>query len=542
VTDPARLLVAVIRLDRDEPDAALEAALGDLEAGVGGFILFGGTCDVVRGLTAELRERAGRPLWFAADLERGAGQQFRGAATLPPPAALASHPQAERAVRAAARLTALESMDLGVNWVLAPVLDLDVEPRNPIVGTRSFGADPAVVSRLGRAWIEACQAAGAAACAKHFPGHGRTTGDSHMELPSVDASRERLEGDLGPFRAVSEVAAGMMAAHVAYPALGCEGPASRSPEVLRSLLREEMGFRGLVVTDALVMAGFGGGGETGAATEGWRAVRALRAGCDILLYPSDPALVARTVRQAAGNDRRLAGLVEEAAGRSQRILERFGRGAAAGRGGAAAGADGGDADAPDAGPDLPLFRPGAPELTRLASECVRPAGPGDPEAAAREVAAWTSAAAGRVRIAVVSDDEAPDDASTGRALAAELRRRGWSVRGPVEAAGTGGPEAGEGDGGPGAPGASSAPLLLVIRATPRAEKGRSGLSARARERVATLLAAGGPALPVALGHPRVLAGEELAGLCAWASEEVMERGAAAWIADRAQAAGAAGPA
>lgn len=529
MTDPARLLVAVIRLDRDEPDAALEAALGDLEAGVGGYILFGGACDVVRGLTAELRERAGRPLWFAADLERGAGQQFRGAATLPPPAALASHPEAERAVRAAARLTALEATALGVNWVLAPVLDLDVEPRNPIVGTRSFGAEPAVVSRLGRAWIEACQAAGAAACAKHFPGHGRTTGDSHMELPSVDASRERLEEDLGPFRVVSDVAAGMMAAHVAYPGLGCEGPATRSPEVLRSLLREEMGFRGLVVTDALVMAGFGGGGETGAATEGWRAVRALRAGCDILLYPSDPALVARTVRQAAGNDPRLARLVEEAAARSERALERFAEEDTAGRSVAAPeAAVARHPEASAAGPDLPLFRPGAPELTRLAAECVRPAGAGGPEKAAREVAAWTAAAAGRVRIAVVSDDDAPDDADTGRTLAAELRHRGWSVEGPGEAPGAAGPGAG--------------PLLVVIRATPRAEKGRSGLSGPSRERVAALLAAGGPALPVALGHPRVLVEENLAGLCAWSSEEVMERGAAAWIADRAKTAGGAGPA
>lgn len=530
MTDPARLLVTAIRLDRDEPGTALEAALGDLEAGVGGFILFGGTCDTVRRLTAELRDRAGRPLWLSADLERGAGQQFRGAATLPPPAALASHPEPERAVRAAARLTAREALDLGVNWVLAPVLDLDVEPRNPIVGTRSFGAEPALVSRLGRAWIGACQAAGAAACAKHFPGHGRTIGDSHMELPSVGAPRERLEDDLAPFRAVADVAAGMMAAHVAYPALGCEGPASRSPEVLRRLLRAEMGFDGLVVTDALVMAGFGGGGETGAATEGWRGVRALRAGCDILLYPSDPALVARTIRQAAGNDPRLARLVEEAAARSERALERFGSGETAGRRAAAAEvdeADAGHSEASAAAPDLPLFRPGAPELTRLAAECVRPAGAGGPEEAAREVAAWTAAAAGRVRIAVVSDDEASDDAATGRALAAELARRGWSVEDQGE--------------GPGAAPPGAGPLLVVIRATPRAEKGRSGLSGRARDRVAALLSADRPALPVALGHPRVLVEEGLAGLCAWSSEEVMERGAAAWIADRAKASGG-GPA
>ena len=539
MTDPARLLLAAVRLDRQAPAAALRGALEALEAGVGGFLVFGGSCDAVRALAARLRSEAEGPLWLAADLERGAGQQFRGASSLPPPGALARHPRPEEAVRAAARLTAVEARELGLNWALAPVLDLDVEPRNPIVGTRSFGADPAVAGRLGRAWIEACQAEGVAACAKHFPGHGRTTADSHMDLPVVEAGRRELEEDLEPFRAVADVAAGVMAAHVAYPALGCRGPASRSPEVLGDLLRGELGFEGLVVTDALVMAGFGGGDGTGAATEGWRAVRALRAGCDLLLYPGDVALVARTIRQAAAADPGLAGLVDAAAERSARTLRRF-DGAGGGPGGGA-GSGGGHGPGGPA-PGLPPFRPEAPELTQLAAACVRPAGGEGEAAASRRVDAWLEAAAGRTRIAVVSDEartpgggiaadaEVPEaDAAgagvPGTALARELERRGWVVEGP-SAPGT------AADADRGASGAPAA-LLVLLRATPRAWKGRAGLSEDARARLRALAAEGRPVLPVACGHPRLLEAEGLSGLAAWAAEPVMERGAAAWLAERA---------
>jgi len=537
VTDPARLLLAAVRLDRESPEAAFERALADLEVGVGGFILFGGRCGDVRRLCARLREAAGRPLWLAADLERGAGQQFRGAACLPPPAALAHHPRPEAAVRSAARLTALEARALGLNWALAPVLDLDVEPRNPIVGTRSFGADAERVARLGSVWVEACQGMGVAACAKHFPGHGRTTADSHMDLPVVEADREALAEDLRPFRAVAGRVAGMMAAHVAYPALGCEGPASRSPEVLEALLRDEMGFEGLVVTDALVMAGFGGGGETGAATEGWRAVRAVRAGCDLLLYPGDAELVARTIRQAAANDAGLARMVERAADRSARTLARFG------------GVDGAGTDPPRGGggagdllADLPAFRPEAPELTDLAAACVVPSGPAG-EAVAERVDAWLAAAAGRVRIEVLTDEEpgegesperaggagapAPEvggrDGGPGAALARELERRDWRI------------------GGPAAPGAGAAAetadtpvaVLVLLRATPRAWKGRAGLSEEARDRLRSLLSERPATLPVACGHPRLLEEAGVPGLVAWATEPVMERGVAAWLDERA---------
>lgn len=243
--------------------------------GVGGFILFGGPAEAAAHLTAELRRRAGRPLLIGADLERGAGQQFAGLSEWPPPAALAT--LGPDAIRAAARATAREALQLGVNWVFAPVADLDAEPANPIVQTRSFGADPARVAACVAAWVRAAQDEGVLACVKHFPGHGRTRQDSHREVPVVDAGRELLEEDLAPFRAgVAAGVASVMTAHVRYPALDPAGlPATVSGPVLR-LLRHDLGFHGLVVTDALIMEAAAGAG--GPADQ-------VRAGVDLLLYP-----------------------------------------------------------------------------------------------------------------------------------------------------------------------------------------------------------------------------------------------------------------
>ncbi|HSE27992.1 MAG TPA: glycoside hydrolase family 3 N-terminal domain-containing protein [Gemmatimonadales bacterium] len=275
----AHLVLPALRWREDAGGYAMDG--GTLERalafGVGGFILFGGTAEAAARLTRELRERAGRPLLIGADLERGAGQQFAGLSEWPPPAALAT--LGLEAVRAAAAATAREAVQVGVNWAFAPVADLDAEPANPIVQTRSFGADPALVAQCVTEWVGAAQAEGALACVKHFPGHGRTRQDSHREVPTVDASREALEADLAPFRAgIAAGVAGVMTAHVRYPALDPSGrPATASAAILR-LLRHELGFHGLVVTDALIMDAAAGAG--GPADQ-------VAAGVDLLLYPPD---------------------------------------------------------------------------------------------------------------------------------------------------------------------------------------------------------------------------------------------------------------
>ena len=221
---------------------------------MGGYIIFGGPAGAVRELTMELRESSAHPLLIGADLERGAGQQFRGATALPPPAVLGRLDDLEIS-RRAGELTAREALAMGVNWVYAPVADLDLEPENPIVGSRAFGSDPELAGRHVRAWVEGCQSTGALACAKHFPGHGRTTHDSHLHLPRVEATAEEMEQDLEPFRAAIEAGVdSIMSAHVAYPSLDPDGaPATLSREILSGLLRERLGFDGIVEnsTDAV---------------------------------------------------------------------------------------------------------------------------------------------------------------------------------------------------------------------------------------------------------------------------------------------------
>lgn len=276
--------------------------------GTGGFIIFGGPAEAVRALSGELRERAGRELLIAADLERGAGQQFAGLTDLPPPGALAL--LGAEAVGRAAAITAAEARSVGVNWVLAPVADLDLEPDNPIVQSRSFGSDPAAVADCVAAWVGACQAGGALACVKHYPGHGRTRGDSHLEVPVVPATLDQLESaDLLPFRAgISTEVAAVMTGHLAVPALDPAGtPATFSAPMLRRLRQD--GFDGIIVTDALIME------AARTPDPGEAALAAVRAGCDLLLYPAAPEDAARKL-EARGS---------LPAGRVERSLERYRR-------------------------------------------------------------------------------------------------------------------------------------------------------------------------------------------------------------------------
>jgi beta-glucosidase-like glycosyl hydrolase len=294
-----RLLFPAIRWDPHtgftQQSDAIDAAL---ERGVGGFSIFGGEAEAVAELTASLRARSSHPILIASDLERGAGQQFRGATPLPPLAAIGSLDDIDT-TRRAASLTAREALALGVNWIYAPVADVDLEPRNPIIGSRAFGTSPDMVARHVTAWIRGCHDEGAICCAKHFPGHGRTIDDSHATLPRVDVSRDELdEADLKPFFAATRAGVdSVMTAHVSFPALDQSGTAATlSQPIVGTLLRRELGFSGLVVTDALIMEGVleAGAGEAGAA------VAAVAAGCDALLYPRDLEGVAKALEGAIG--------------------------------------------------------------------------------------------------------------------------------------------------------------------------------------------------------------------------------------------------
>jgi beta-glucosidase len=317
MTDPGRLIVPALRAGPDGGFSHEAARIADaLDLGAGGFIVFGGTVESVRRLTADLLRRAGRPLLIASDLERGAGQQVAGLTQFPPPLALASLGDAS-VVRWAGAVTAQEARAVGINWVFAPVGDLDVLPDNPIVQTRAFGDDPNRVASLVRTWIEGCQGAGALACAKHFPGHGRTAVDSHLALPVVADSAATLRAsDLLPFAiAVESGVASIMTAHVAYPSLDPSGlPATLSGPIMDEL-RGPLRFDGLVVSDALIMDGaLAGRRESDAAVE------AVRAGVDLLLYPNDARRVRDALEQALASGALSAARLAEALARYERAL------------------------------------------------------------------------------------------------------------------------------------------------------------------------------------------------------------------------------
>jgi beta-N-acetylhexosaminidase len=297
---------------------------------VGGVIWFQSTTDVVSAANAHLQELAGEPLLISADLESGMGMRFTDAVWWPPAMALAAMGDPALAEEQA-RVTAREALAIGVNHILAPVCDVNVNPANPVINTRSFGEDPHDVARYVVAMVRGIQSEGALATAKHFPGHGDTHVDSHRALPVLDASRERLERvELVPFRAAIGAGVGsVMIGHLAVPALdgtpvpvresfenvwgtehhevtrGGTMPATLSAPVI-SLLRS-MGFEGLIVSDAMDMGGLAAHFDPGEA-----AVRALEAGEDQVLYSADTDAAIAAVRGAVVSGRLPLARIEEA--------------------------------------------------------------------------------------------------------------------------------------------------------------------------------------------------------------------------------------
>lgn len=265
---------------------------------IGGVIVSVGSPTEVAVKLNRLQAESKIPLLVAADLERGAGFRFRGAVYLPGPIALGGATEFpslmalgatadEGLAEAMGRITAQEALALGVHVPFAPVLDVNNNPDNPIINVRSFGEDPNAVARLGTAFVEGLQGAGGIATGKHFPGHGDTETDSHLALPIIDVPRERLDSiELKPFQAAIDAGIqGIMTAHIAIPELtnGNGTPSTLAPEILTGLLRDEMGFDGLVFTDAMDMYAIDRLHPRHEA-----AVLALEAGADVILMPPSP--------------------------------------------------------------------------------------------------------------------------------------------------------------------------------------------------------------------------------------------------------------
>ncbi len=285
------------------------------EDGIGGIILVGGSAPEIYLRTQQLQAlvlQAQIPLLIAADVEEGVGQRFKGATCFPPPMALRSldhqipneteHSSelGTKYAKAMGEITAKEAVAIGINWILAPVVDVNNNPANPVINVRAFGEEPEQVINLTRAFIQGASKYPVLTTAKHFPGHGDTAVDSHLQTPTLEHSRDRFDRiELPPFKAAIQAGVDVvMSAHVFAPNLDAHTISTLSQPTLTGLLREELGFVGLIVTDALIMAGVS---DRYSPEE--VAVEAILAGADILLMPVDAERTITAILEAVESGR-----------------------------------------------------------------------------------------------------------------------------------------------------------------------------------------------------------------------------------------------
>lgn len=272
----------------DEPDPRRIVRL--VKAGVGSVCFFYGNLRELPAIVNAIQDAAEIPVLIASDYENGVAMQVQGSTALPTNMAVGAS-RSEEMAYLKGKVTAVEAVALGVPWILAPVVDLQSNPLNPIINTRSFGDDPALATKMARAFIRGVHDAGGLTCAKHFPGHGDVSVDSHLELPTVDLRDSQVH----PYRELRDEVDSVMTGHLLVKALDPKLPASLSRAVTQGLLREKLGFKGLICTDALMM-----GGVTRTVPEPEALVHAMNAGADLLTYPVDSekaiALLVKAVR------------------------------------------------------------------------------------------------------------------------------------------------------------------------------------------------------------------------------------------------------
>jgi beta-N-acetylhexosaminidase len=298
------------------------------EFSLGGVILFARNIEAaeqVAELSVDVQSlAAGVPLWVSVDQEGGRVARLRKPFTeWPPMAVLGRSGSTELAARFAAALAA-ELKAVGITLDYAPVLDIHTNPNNPVIGDRALAEDAEAVARLGAAIVRGLQKNGVAACGKHFPGHGDTSVDSHLDLPLVEHPPDRIRRvECVPFReAIRADVAFIMTAHVLVPSLDEERPATLSPRIVQGMLREELGFPGVILSDDLEMKAVARSYSVPEA-----AVQAIAAGCDaVLVCSGDLEMQAATLEalvHAVEQDRISYKRLEDAHQRLRRAKERF---------------------------------------------------------------------------------------------------------------------------------------------------------------------------------------------------------------------------
>lgn len=293
-----------------------ERIINLVQKGIGGFILFGGEKDELVNFIKKIQSLSEIPLFIASDTERGIGQQVKGANIFPSQMAVASAINKKKKediklLKDFLDALSMEAIDIGINMLLIPVLDINQDPENPIICTRAFSEDREDVSWFGNFYIKVLQENGLISCAKHFPGHGDTSVDSHIKLPTILKSKnELLRMDLHPFvEAIKSGVKSIMVGHLLVPSLDSR-PATLSRKIVTDLLRNELGFNGLVLTDALNMDAVKDIDNV--------ALNCLKAGIDILLHPIEPEKIVKKLTEAV-IDKKLR--IEEIKERLDRIFK-----------------------------------------------------------------------------------------------------------------------------------------------------------------------------------------------------------------------------
>lgn len=304
----AQLMVVRVPLDMDDR-ATADFSRTMNGYGVGGVCFFVGTAERQVPQTRRLQRAASVPLLVCIDGEWGLGMRLKDMFSFPRNATFGRLPEAEgdSLVFRMGQEIGRQCRDMGIHVNFAPVVDINSNPKNPVIGTRSFGTDRERVARLGIMYMQGQQSQNVLATAKHFPGHGDTDRDSHLELPVISHTRPYIDTvDTYPFRRLIEAGVGgVMVAHLQVNALDSLRPSSLSPAVVDGLLRGEMGFQGLVVTDGLDMKGV-----TNTYRNGSESLAAIRAGNDILLLPPDVPAAIEAIKSAAVKDKAVAQLVD----------------------------------------------------------------------------------------------------------------------------------------------------------------------------------------------------------------------------------------
>ncbi len=289
----AQLIIA--RLDGKDINKKITYYHSLVRKGIGGFIVFGGKLKEISNAIKRLQDSAEIPLFISSDLEQGLGQQIEGGTLFPTSMAIAEAVDRKnkndiKLLEKSISIIEQEAWAVGINIIFSPVLDVNTNPENPIICTRAFSDNPGEVIWFGKKFIRGFQEKGLISCAKHFPGHGDTAEDSHKEVPVIKANIKRLgRVELYPFQeAVRSGVKMIMVGHLKVPALDAKFPSSLSKKTIQGLLREKMGFKGLIITDAMNMHAVSSGNQE---AESRACLMALQAGADILLHPESPEKV-----------------------------------------------------------------------------------------------------------------------------------------------------------------------------------------------------------------------------------------------------------